>query len=168
MVFTIKDRGSSSSVPWNHDQLSWVSAMIRPGRVPKVGVKRPPCGDMIGIQDIICPCDRIWYIYILNYILYILNIYIYTCPKIGDGPKIITDKGTCLSKGEGCQVFSSQSVTPGVALRMHYVGTFKDNGQVFDSSERAGQPIRFPVGRGQVIRGWDEGAARRWRLRRKQ
>ena len=52
-------------------------------------------------------------------------------------------------------------VTPGVALRMHYVGTFKDNGQVFDSSERAGQPIRSPVGRGQVIRGWDEGAARR-------
>ncbi|CAL1127935.1 unnamed protein product [Cladocopium goreaui] len=49
---------------------------------------------------------------------------------------------------------------PGDSLLMHYVGTFKDNGQVFDSSERAGQPIRFPVGRGQVIRGWDEGVIR--------
>ena len=66
-------------------------------------------------------------------------------------------------KAEGCLIFQPNRNTLSVALRMHYVGTFKDNGQVFDSSERAGQPIRFPVGRGQVIRGWDEGAARRWR-----
>ena len=90
-----------------------------------------------------------------------IYIYIYTCPKIGYGPTITTDKGTCLSKAEGCLIFQPNRNTLSVALRMHYVGTFKDNGQVFDSSERAGQPIRFPVGRGQVIRGWDEGAARR-------
>eukprot|EP00913_Durusdinium_trenchii_P029169 g27345.t1 len=39
---------------------------------------------------------------------------------------------------------------------MHYVGTFK-TGEVFDSSRKAGQPIGFQVGLGQVIRGWDEG-----------
>ncbi|CAK9051561.1 unnamed protein product [Durusdinium trenchii] len=44
----------------------------------------------------------------------------------------------------------------GDKLRMHYVGTFK-TGEVFDSSRKAGQPIGFQVGLGQVIRGWDEG-----------
>ena len=35
-------------------------------------------------------------------------------------------------------------------LRMHYVGTFKRTGEIFDSSKKAGQPIGFQVGRGQA------------------
>ncbi|CAJ1334637.1 unnamed protein product [Effrenium voratum] len=46
---------------------------------------------------------------------------------------------------------------PRDTLQMHYVGTFKENGKVFDSSRQAGQPIKFTAGVGQVIRGWDEG-----------
>lgn len=44
---------------------------------------------------------------------------------------------------------------------VHYTGRLQSNGQVFDSSVRRGpeEPIAFPLGKGQVIKGWDEGIA---------
>ena len=39
---------------------------------------------------------------------------------------------------------------------MHYHGTL-ENGKVFDSSVTRGEPFRCRIGRGQVIKGWDEG-----------
>jgi FK506-binding protein 1 len=42
-------------------------------------------------------------------------------------------------------------------LTMHYVGTLADGGACFDSSRAKGRPFQFPIGVGQVIRGWDEG-----------
>ncbi len=47
-------------------------------------------------------------------------------------------------------------VAPGDMLTVHYVGRLP-NGQVFDSSLDRNTPIKFTVGIGQVIRGWDEG-----------
>jgi peptidylprolyl isomerase len=43
----------------------------------------------------------------------------------------------------------------GAMVSAHYQGTLL-NGTVFDSSYKRGEPIRFPVGQGNVIPGWDE------------
>ncbi len=43
----------------------------------------------------------------------------------------------------------------GASCAVHYTGKLV-SGQTFDSSYTRGQPIRFPVGKGQVIPGWDE------------
>ena len=51
---------------------------------------------------------------------------------------------------------------PGQICVMHYTGWLYENGQKgkkFDSSVDRGQPFEFNIGRGMVIKGWDEGVA---------
>ena len=47
---------------------------------------------------------------------------------------------------------------PGHEVSVHYTGWLTD-GTEFDSSVRHGEPLAFPLGRGRVIAGWDEGVA---------
>lgn len=47
---------------------------------------------------------------------------------------------------------------PGDIVSVNYTGTLT-NGTVFDSSYKRNQPFKFPLGQGQVIKGWDEGIA---------
>jgi peptidylprolyl isomerase len=58
-----------------------------------------------------------------------------------------------LIEGEGAEVEKGQTV------RVAYTGALWRNGEVFDSSaNRPEQPwFEFPIGAGQVIKGWDEG-----------
>ena len=53
-------------------------------------------------------------------------------------------------EGTGAQPKTGDSVS------VHYTGWLK-SGQKFDSSHDRGQPLVFPIGRGRVIKGWDEG-----------
>ena len=57
---------------------------------------------------------------------------------------------------------SGAEATKGNQVSVHYTGWIYNNGEAgakFDSSKDRGQPFRFSLGGGQVIRGWDEGVA---------
>lgn len=55
-----------------------------------------------------------------------------------------------VSKGKGIKVDS------GMTVKVHYTGFFED-GKIFDSSVERGEAIEIPIGKGKVIKGWDEG-----------
>lgn len=55
-----------------------------------------------------------------------------------------------ISEGNGEQAEKGKTVS------VHYKGMLPD-GTVFDSSYKRKEPIEFPLGKGHVIQGWDEG-----------
>jgi peptidyl-prolyl cis-trans isomerase A (cyclophilin A) len=57
-----------------------------------------------------------------------------------------------IQKGNGKKAEKGRTVS------VHYTGAL-DNGKVFDSSYGRKKPIEFPLGKGYVIEGWDEGIA---------
>lgn len=60
---------------------------------------------------------------------------------------------------------TGEPIAAGQVAVVHYTGWLYDasakenKGKKFDSSRDRGEPFSFPLGGGQVIRGWDEGVA---------
>jgi FKBP-type peptidyl-prolyl cis-trans isomerase FkpA len=65
----------------------------------------------------------------------------------------ITDSGL---KIEEILEGSGETAAAGMSVVVHYTG-WLENGSKFDSSRDRDDPFRFNLGRGMVIRGWDEG-----------
>ncbi len=62
---------------------------------------------------------------------------------------VITD----VTDGDGAEA------TIGSTVLVHYVGVAHSTGEQFDASYDRGDPLRFRLGIGQVISGWDQGVA---------
>ena len=60
---------------------------------------------------------------------------------------VVTD----LREGDGDEAKSGQTV------EVHYVGVAHSTGEEFDASYNRGEPLKFRLGIGQVIQGWDTG-----------
>ena len=77
------------------------------------------------------------------------------------------DAQTVTTTPDGLQIIelkvgTGASPKPGQIAVVHYTGWLYANGKKgakFDSSVDRGQPFEFPIGRQQVIAGWDEGVA---------
>ena len=85
----------------------------------------------------------------------------------GPTPATAQTAGKPMTTASGLQIIDTQvgtGATPqtGQTCVMHYTGWLFENGakgKKFDSSVDRGQPFEFPIGRGRVIAGWDEGVA---------
>ncbi len=60
---------------------------------------------------------------------------------------VITD----VTVGEGDEAKAGDTVS------VHYVGVAHSSGEEFDASYNRGAPLKFRLGVGQVIEGWDKG-----------
>ncbi len=58
---------------------------------------------------------------------------------------------TDLTEGDGAEAAAGHTV------EVHYVGVAHSTGEEFDASYNRGTPLRFGLGSGQVISGWDQG-----------
>ena len=75
--------------------------------------------------------------------------------------------GKTMTTASGLQIIDSVAGTgaspkAGQTCVMHYTGWLYENGQKgkkFDSSVDRNEPFEFPIGKGRVIAGWDEGVA---------
>ncbi len=82
-------------------------------------------------------------------------------PK-SSGPTSVTGKPQTTPSGVeywDIKVGTGATAVAGKRLSMNYTGWLTD-GKKFDSSmDRRGEPFEFTLGKGQVIKGWDEGVA---------
>ncbi len=86
----------------------------------------------------------------------IASVFVFAAMAFGQGGNVIqTPSGL---KVEILQVGKGPLPQKGQTVAVHYTGTLAD-GKKFDSSRDRGEPIRFTLGAGQVIPGWDEGLA---------
>jgi peptidylprolyl isomerase len=84
-----------------------------------------------------------------------------------DGELVVLYRSAMTETPSGLQfedtvVGTGASPASGQTCVMHYTGWLWVNGakgNKFDSSVDRGRPFEFPIGKGRVIKGWDEGVA---------
>ncbi len=72
-----------------------------------------------------------------------------------EGKEVLTPSGlryTDLKVGQG------DEARPGRIVEIHYTG-WLEGGARFDANQDSDPPLKFKLGEGQVIKGWDEGIA---------
>ena len=80
-------------------------------------------------------------------------------------PSVVLAPGVSSMQIAELKAGTGQGLGAGQIAVVHYTGWLYDasatdhKGKQFDSSRSGGQPFRFPVGTGQVIKGWDQGVA---------
>ncbi|HXF61537.1 MAG TPA: FKBP-type peptidyl-prolyl cis-trans isomerase [Caldilineaceae bacterium] len=84
-------------------------------------------------------------------------------PTQSDASRTLFDPEKTVTTASGLQYTEVIAGTgpkpqPGEVVAVHYTGSLTD-GAVFDSSYDRGEPIRFALGTGMVIPGWNEGIA---------
>ncbi|MEA2180324.1 MAG: peptidylprolyl isomerase [Solirubrobacteraceae bacterium] len=72
---------------------------------------------------------------------------------VPDGPPSYQLELEDLVTGEGDEAVAGKTV------EVHYVGVSWSNGKQFDASWDRGDTFKFGLGKGQVIKGWDDGVA---------
>lgn len=60
---------------------------------------------------------------------------------------------------EDLAVGDGDEATSGSSVEVHYVGVAWSTGNQFDASWDRNETFRFGLGRGEVIKGWDDGVA---------
>ena len=58
---------------------------------------------------------------------------------------------------EDIEVGDGEEAVRGSVVEVHYVGVSYKTGDQFDASWDRGETFKFTLGKGQVIRGWDQG-----------
>jgi len=97
----------------------------------------------------------------LRHLLLSALIVLVAAAVFAQGPTKVSGNGT--KTPDGLQYWDIQPGTgdtakSGQTVTVHYTGWLTD-GKKFDSSVDRGQPFKFNLGAGQVIKGWDEGVA---------
>jgi FKBP-type peptidyl-prolyl cis-trans isomerase FkpA len=75
----------------------------------------------------------------------------------GAPPAVTALKTATLKPGTGATIAGGQIAVVQYTGWLYEAGATDHKGKQFDSSRNAGQPFKFPVGTGSVIKGWDQG-----------